>query len=405
MLAMCVTERDVAEWPGSPGPGQIATLKCIPGLLDLQQTGPRGDKTWIARIKSNGVWKRVRCGTYPRMSLAVATERARRMRHPEAEPESGGEVSDSTPFGEIALLCARKEIAASGRQGHAEARDFEKRVQHLLSSRLWKTPLRLVRMPLVRGAIDFCRVDRNAQMAHTLFADIRRVLSYAVRIRVIPGSPVLDEQLDPNAHLIDDRIGQKYPTQPYPVVEIRRLGMALHDAQYANSAWQYKLALKILALTAQAPDEVANLKWVDLDLDGARWFIASKNARYGDRSIPLPLPTQVVDLLRGLQKKGPYVFYRPNDSTLPITTSGLKLMLQRQLGLGFQLSLSNFRTALARWSRLSVAAGEYHDSACIAFILGDEIPDDFVPAGAAVGAILQSWANHLSEAEAAAVRR
>lgn len=77
--------------------------------------------------------------------------------------------------------------------------------------------------------------------------------------------------------------------------------------------WPFGPAVQLLILTAQRRDEVAWLRWSEIDLDGALWTLPRERAK-NDRAHEVPLSKQAVALLRGLP--------RPTESDLVFTTTG-----------------------------------------------------------------------------------
>lgn len=65
--------------------------------------------------------------------------------------------------------------------------------------------------------------------------------------------------------------------------------------------------LQSLILTAQRRDEVATMRWADLDLDVRVWTLP-REATKGDRSHEVPLAPLVIEVLTALPRTGAYVF-------------------------------------------------------------------------------------------------
>jgi integrase len=68
--------------------------------------------------------------------------------------------------------------------------------------------------------------------------------------------------------------------------------------------------IQCLILTAQRRDEVATMRWADLDLEARVWTLP-REATKGDRSHQVPLSPLVIEILTALPRTGVYVFASP----------------------------------------------------------------------------------------------
>ncbi len=66
---------------------------------------------------------------------------------------------------------------------------------------------------------------------------------------------------------------------------------------------------KTLILTAQRRDEVATMRWADLDLEAKVWTIPREDTK-GDRAHEVPLSPPTIEVLTALPRTGEYVFSR-----------------------------------------------------------------------------------------------
>lgn len=89
--------------------------------------------------------------------------------------------------------------------------------------------------------------------------------------------------------------------------ELRRVWVAAVDAGYP-----YGDIVRLLMLTAQRRNEVASMRWDELDLESRVWTIsASRNKSARLHAVPLS-PT-VVEVLCGFERVGPLVFPASNE--------------------------------------------------------------------------------------------
>src|SRR3954452_21822239 len=65
--------------------------------------------------------------------------------------------------------------------------------------------------------------------------------------------------------------------------------------------WPFGPCVKLLILTAQRRDEVAHMRWSEIDLDAAMWTLPRERAK-NDKAHEVPLPPMAVEVLRSLPR-------------------------------------------------------------------------------------------------------
>ncbi|MSQ58802.1 MAG: DUF4102 domain-containing protein [Betaproteobacteria bacterium] len=103
-------------------------------------------------------------------------------------------------------------------------------------------------------------------------------------------------------------------------------------------------ALKLLLLLFPRPGELLGAAWAEFDLDAALWRIPAERMKMGEEHL-IPLPTQAVDLLRGLKfltGDYPYLFPHRDHRLKPMTDAALRQAL-RVLGYSRKLTPHGFR--------------------------------------------------------------
>jgi integrase len=116
--------------------------------------------------------------------------------------------------------------------------------------------------------------DESQSVAQLLFGDLRRVLNYAVEDERIKANPM---------------VGLKGPK----TVEARERVLEAHEISAFWQAcgavsWPFASVFKLLLLTGCRRDEVAGMRWTELDLDAALWTLPgarTKNKR--EHRVPL----------------------------------------------------------------------------------------------------------------------
>jgi integrase len=114
-----------------------------------------------------------------------------------------------------------------------------------------------------------------------------------------------------------------------------------------------RTALQLAPLLYQGPGNLANMEWAELDLDAALWTILSmkmkrtKEEKEKGEAHTVPLPTQAVALIRGIQPltgHGRYVFPGERSHDRPVSDNSVRTALYA-LGFGKEQSWQGFRAS------------------------------------------------------------
>ena len=114
-----------------------------------------------------------------------------------------------------------------------------------------------------------------------------------------------------------------------------------------------RTALQLTPYLYQRPGNLRMMEWVELDLDGAIWTIPSmkmkrtKLEKEQGEAHTVPLPTQAVALLRGIQPLtggGRYVFRGERSHDRPVSDNSVRSALYA-LGFGKEQSWHGFRAS------------------------------------------------------------
>jgi len=165
---------------------------------------------------------------------------------------------------------------------------------------------------------------RAPVQANRVFAMLRKLFNWCVDRDILQASPCVrvkppGRETDRDRVLSDD--------------ELKRVWRAAYLL-----GWPFGPAVKLLILTAQRRNEVAMMRWDEVDLDGALWTIPSEKSKNG-RVHQVPLSPTALDIIKALPRMGEVVF----------TTSGTK-------------PISGFSKAKVRLDKLSgVTEWRLHD--------------------------------------------
>ncbi|MBX3537666.1 MAG: tyrosine-type recombinase/integrase [Chelatococcus sp.] len=283
----------------------------LPGLYLVVQ--PSGATSWAVRYRYGGKPKKLTIGTYPAIELAAARELARvalravaEGRDPGAEKKAAQRAAERAAGAERDLV---ENIADAFVERYAKANTRES---------TWKETKRLLEADVVpvwrgrriqeinkRDVIELLDrvVDRGAPvMANRVLAAIRRMFSWCVERGILDTSPCTDVKA-PASERSRDRV--------LTDEEIRLVWRAC-DAV----GWPFGPLTKLLLLTGQRRDEVAEMRRSELDLEKGVWIIPRERVK-NDRAHEVPLAKSAIALIEGLPKvksKEGYVFTTTGDT-------------------------------------------------------------------------------------------
>lgn len=130
-------------------------------------------------------------------------------------------------------------------------------------------------------------VDRGSPiMANRVFAALRKMCGWAVKRRIIPANPC-DRVDPPSPEKTRDR-----------VLKNEELARVLRASD--GLGWPFGTLFKVLALTAQRRDEVADMRWSEVDFDAKLWTIPRERVK-NDSAHEVPLSAAVLALLRSTE--------------------------------------------------------------------------------------------------------
>lgn len=421
-MAKIISEQDVAQWTGYPK----VKFNCGDSLF-LEQRSAGASKTWIVRIRVNGVVKERKLGVLSEMKLEEARELAAVVREqashgiyvPSLAPMLAflglDELPDASTFGGLAARYAMQQGAANASQRSARDAAWVGMLA-LKESRIWRLPIQSLTVAQAFGALRLQAIRYGPESAARAQASIRAVIQYALEHRFIRGSAV--EHM--REAVWDDAVpAARSAWATGSMVSPQQLGEALWRAQATYSTPPVKLGLVILAMTVQPVDDVVAVRWDNLDLPNALWRIPPRplgrppstrhpvSTVYGEKIVPLP--SQLVAILRAVDQVHPYVCYRPKgDHSQHVTAVAMFAFMRNSLGLRQMFGPKAWSRAFQGWAESEGArqAAPVEDAGCIAYILKrSRVTLELVGAHEeGVRTILQAWADELQALERLAAR-
>lgn len=284
------------------------------------RVAPTGRKTWIVFGRQNGRRTRVSLGTYPQMSLAEArTEAVEALR-------AIGEGSYSAKKAPVLF----EDVLGDWYDREQRQRKSFKQVENAVSLHV---------LPYLKGReirdirkLDLVRIidrvaDRGARtQANRVRAFITRFFNWCCERDIVEHSP---------AASLPKVQGERSRERVLSEDELRSVWNAADSLGFP-----FGPVVQLLILTAQRRDEVAGMKWSELDLDRGTWTIAAERAKNGQtHSVHLSAPA--LEILRKVPRR--------DDSPFVFTTTG-------------RTAVSGFSRAKARLDELSsVSDWRLHD--------------------------------------------
>ncbi len=262
----------------------------IPGLyFELR---PTGKASWVLRYRHGGKTRKLLIGPYPGISLAKARDLASKRK---------GEIADERD--PAAEKRNAKVIARTPTDHLLVERVVEQFIERYCKTtlRTWGETERLLNKEIVGrwkgrrladiGATDVITlldniVDRGSPIAaNRTLAAFRRMCHWAVGRKLIGVSPCAGIEA-PSPERSRDRV--------LTDDELRAVWLASEGL-----GWPFQPIVRLLLLTGQRRDEIASMRWSEIDSSTKTWTIPRERCK-NDQAHVVPLSPQTVAILDGL---------------------------------------------------------------------------------------------------------
>jgi integrase len=285
------------------------------GGLALRVTGPGEGRperrTWSLFYRFGGKQRRLTfVPNYPALGLAEARQKAAAAQaliaagtDPATERErikAEAARAPDTVSAVVDLFISRHMEAKRRAPRYVEEtrRNFRNHVLPEWGERDIKTIARRDVIELLDGITDggstVTRSGKRKKMAggpiaaNRVLAAVRALFNFALRRGLIEATPVaLVER--PGEETARDRVLEAY--------ELRSIWAAAETLGYPFGPY-----VRLAVLTGQRRQEIARMRWTDLDLETRVWTLAAGDTKAG-RAHVVPLSPQAVTILRGLHRK------------------------------------------------------------------------------------------------------
>ena len=314
--ATTLTEPAIEKFAKAPAGGRIERPdRLAPGLV--LRINDKGRKSWVARFRVSGRSGKVALGTWPAMGVAEARERAREARdqaaagidprearqaaQQEARRQAEAEREARRTFADLAEEYIKREVPKKKTGSEIESL-LRREIIPALGGKLLTEIRRRDAVRLFDRLVDGGRPG-TALNAHGI---IKRVFNWAVERDELDASPMSN---------------LARPVEKTPRERALAYGeIAVLWAAWGRHGYPFGVLQKLLLLTGQRRNEVADMQWSELDDSEAPtvWTIPAARAKNGrEHELPLSLPARA--LLAGVPRgKGPFVF-STTDGERPVS--------------------------------------------------------------------------------------
>jgi integrase len=267
----------------------------------------KGKKSWVVmyRLGGRGARKqRLTLGSYPRLSLAKARERAR-----DALVQVAKGTDPSLKTRELREAATFEAVATEFIERYAKPKNkgWKKQESDIKRNLLpyWKhRPVSSITRRDVLQVLDRVSDRSTAVNANRLLALIRKVFNWCLERGILEISPVATVK-PPGKEQSRDRVLSDD--------ELRYVWIACEAIGYPFGS-----IFKLLLATAQRRDEVGAMRWQNLDLEQARWTVPREVSK-NNVANEVPLSPLAAKLIRDLPRYAgeDYVFPAANRSGRP----------------------------------------------------------------------------------------
>jgi integrase len=316
------------------------------------QVSPAGSKRWFLKYRIAGAEKQLALGSYPAVSLTAARKARDAAKLQKSEGRDPVQVrkveklkatrTDGDTFKAIALEWYGKQApqwseSHAGRMLRQLERDLfpwigERPIAEIHAMEL----LAALQKIEERGALE--TADRALMLARQVW-DYWLPMATAQQRNITEG---LKGRLTPYR-------GKNFAA----ILDPARMGGLMRAIKHYKGGPIVRAALQLTPLLYQRPGNLRMMEWAELDLDAALWTIPSmkmkrtKLAKEQGEVHTVPLPTQAVALLRGIQPltgHGRYVFPGERSHDRPLSDNSVRSALY-SLGFGKEQSWHGFRAS------------------------------------------------------------
>jgi integrase len=273
-----------------------------------------GHRSWFYFYRANGRQRRLTLGAYPKVSLKDARAMARAAATQVAEghdPATERQAERAAAVGSFAEVAAQFiELYAKRRQN--TWRETERYLKQDVLPHWRGREIRDIKRGDVLRLLDKTMAEGKATKAKHLHGHLRKLFTWSVERGFLDSSPMANLP-SPSQTVERDRV--------LTDSEIAAIWIACNDLGFP-----FGPLIRLLFLTAQRRNEVAAMRWSDLDLEAGLWRLP-REATKMKRAHEVPLSTDAIALLEDLPKFGKFALASGRTGDRPV--SGWSRMKRR----------------------------------------------------------------------------
>lgn len=285
---------------------------------------PSGSKLWRWKYRLGGKENRFALGAYPDLLLSAAREEVKAARelvkagvHP-SQQRKLNRIKTGQEHANTFEAIAKEWLALKDWEQLTKDRRLDM-LERVVFPTIGDLPVRQITPAHILDILQ--RADKKN--GNSVAAEAKRTMSGVFELAV----STLRADSDPVYPVRKAVPANK--TQHKRPLSSAEIGQLLRDLERHGGNYQTGCAFRLMWLTLARPSEVIEAQWSEFDLDVAIWRIPAERMKKRKEHV-IPLPTQAVDLLRGMQTitgHKTHLFPHRDDKTKPMVAASFRQML------------------------------------------------------------------------------
>ena len=255
---------------------------------------PNGLKNWIFRYTRPivGGVTNMGLGSYPNVSLADARKAAQESRELKAQgidPQLERKAKVSAERHSFRSVCI-EWFALKRPQVSADfADDIWRSLELHILPKLGNVPISRITAPLAIEVLQGPKNRGNLETVKRITGRLNEVMTYAVNVGLVSANPLAGIRA----------AFEKPKVKNQPTIPPNELPRLMRDLYEASIQLQTRLLIELQLHTMTRPNEVAEAKWDEIDLQERVWIIPADRMKKS-REHAIPLSPEVVQILERL---------------------------------------------------------------------------------------------------------
>ena len=302
-----------------------------------------GAKSYVVFYRFGGKVCRLTLGRHPMLSLGEAREKARAALN---QVELGHDPRIQKAEQKRRLKNTVGTVAEDFLEKYAKRNQRSWRVTEQILRRdvipIWgDRPIETISRADALDMLDGIMAEGKDYKANRVLGHVRKLMNWAIERGLIAASPVANVRA-PGKETSRDRV--------LTYDEIVKVWGACDGLGYPFGGFT-----RLLLVTGQRRDEVARMKWSDLDLDNRLWTLPREQTK-SDRAHEVPLSDLAIEILEGLPRVGEHIFTSGRRGDKPVSGfSVAKRRLDKASGVNGWRLHDLRRTCASGMARLNIA--------------------------------------------------